>query len=450
MLIQIIQQQGNSLQLQQLFQNYYFDSNGNASELKSLDPFISFPIGYNSLDGHWYVCVQSTGGSPNNRATLVYKIDADFNIVQNITIPNSAGITSTFDNHYGAVIDFDSSGNIYIAREKGKNSSTLVDGHNTNLLLYKTSVAGDLSTLTLLKTITGFFSYPNIWVNGSNIYLGVRGDVPSLNLDNWMIHKSTDSGSTFTSYSVFDTGLGVNGRAYVQTIHNADSDELFISFNIRNDSLGAFEAVYILRSEDGITWSNLQQNFSKNVSSSGKLTKAELDTNFLIWEKESDDYCINFEGGVFKSGILNVLISKSLIDPVIVAGNTYQTYEELRLYSYSENQALAYKNLSDIVPKWHHLWAFERTVQLCWDNNYNYIYIIDKTGSLDIVYEYRSSNNFLTYTYSILGNLTGKYYYGSHAFNSTTIDERLLILLDVQGDIDDFNSSSNLLLYKFS
>jgi len=445
MILQTIISQGYSLQHQKDFSLLYIDTKGDGSELKALDPFFTYSVGYNAYDNHWYIAMGTTGGAPNNRATEVYKINSSLEVVQSYVIPLDTSITSSYDIHPLSVIDFDSFGNFYLSRELGKNSIELSDGHGTNLLLYKTTIQGDLSSLTILKTINGFYSYPNLWVNSTGIFLTARGNISSIQEDEHIIHRSLDGGINFITKTVFNTLIGNEGRAYVQKIQNYDTNEIIEILNIRKNSSKSFEAVYILRSLDGIIWSNWSGSFKKNIDTGGYITLAELDANFLVWEKPNNEYSINFEGGVYKNGKLELLISKSLVADVAVEGNIYQTYEELRLYTY--NNGWTYVDLSEILPKYYSVWALQRVLQLCWDSENSYIIIIDKTGTKDIVYEYSSSNNFKTYTYSILSNLPNSYYFGSHSFNADVNTNRLLCLLDIKGDIYDFNSSANLLLY---
>jgi len=427
---------------------FYFDTEGIGGELKPLDPFYTFMAGYNTIDGYHYFVMQEHGGIPNNRANHVYKFDINsMSIIQDYIIPVDAGITETYDTHPKGVIDFDSNGHIYILQERGDDSVDTASGHDTDWLLYKTTTPGDITTLTLLKTIVGYWSYPILQVNSlSSIFLGGRGRSVGVTLDRWTIQVSNDAGANFNEYEVIDTGLGGEARAYVQRVANYYNNDIILALNPRRDSEGAFFAVYIIRSSDGITWTNWQQTFSKNVNSSGAISMAELDANCLIVEQEDTDHVYDFDGGVFRGNELKLLITRASKEAVLPSGFAYETPIEFRIYTYSSGWN--YTALPEITPNYRHIWARERCWSLSSDGSTDYIYVIDNNDTNYPFYEYKSNNNFLTYSIRKLTNFDNKIYYGSHIFNCPSLDKRLLILIDVQGDFTDLDADSNLILIK--
>ena len=394
MLRKIISQSNSSLEIFEPYNEFYIDTDGNGSEFKTIDPFFTFMVGYNNE--FWYFVSQRDGGVPNNRATQIYKVNSSLVIVQEYTLPLDASITSSFDVHPIATINFDSNNNQYVLREKGKNSTTNSNGHNTDWVLHKTTVAGDLTSLAIVNTISGFYSYPMLWVDGdgTDIFIAGRGtSVANQRILNMSI--SDDGGTTFNSYDVFNTN-DTNVRSYQHIIHSTSTAEKIVGFNLRDDTNAGKIGVHLIKSSDGINWSNISDTFTKNVDTSGTISKAELDANCAIWLRASTDYNINFEGGVKKDGVVRVLISRSLLDDVVIDGNTYQTYKELRLYKY--DGSWSYVDLTSIMPENYVIWGVQRTVQLSWDDTFDYITIIDKVSSPEVIRQYKSTNLFQDYT----------------------------------------------------
>src|SRR6478736_972060 len=392
-----------------LLNTLYINTNKNGSEFKPLDPGYSYQIGYNPVDGFWYFSSGMTGGVPNNRAATIYKVNCKLQVLESYKLQLSNDITSTYDSHPVANINFDNMGNVYICREKGKNSTGDSDGHNTDILLYKLNQGEKLSSISLIKTMPGFYAYPTLNIYGNTMYITARGSSSEAALDRYDVLKSTDAGATFSTYNVINTGLGTTARAYASTLYNYDDSDLVIALNIRNDAVKAFEAVYVLRSSDGIIWRNAENTFSKNVSVSGAITMAELEANYLVWRKANDNYAILFEGGVVKGGKIQLLLSNSLVSQIPVNGNSYQTFENLRFYTFS-GSAWNYKDLSKILPNYFYLGAVERTILFCYDSTKNYIYVVDKTTPITSLTEYSSDNDFNNYVKNKVEDLKGNYY----------------------------------------
>lgn len=431
--------------------NELIDTNGVSTEITPLTPFYTYQLVYNQVDGFWYLAFYGRAGVPDNRKSIIYKIDSSLTVVQSAEIPTQVSPNS--DNHLFPTIDFSSDGNVWVSREKGKSGTTLTDGHNTPLLLYKTTINGDLSSLTQISEIAGQWSYDIIWLRQNDICVGARGDVsasPELPfiLGQWFIHKSLDDGNTWTEYKVIDLDYGSNSnRAYVQKLKNLVNNDIVICLNRRNDTIGAFEDVAILKSSDGITWSNWQGTFTKNVSSSGAITNAELNTNFIVWNKKNDDYAVNFEGGVVKSDGIRFLASENLLSGDVQIGNAIQSYESLRVYTF--NTSWTFQDLSDLAPNYEANWGLERLLQLTWDETADYIYIVDKTQTPSPLLELKSTNKFQNYTVETLTTLEGDVRYGAHSINSRVNSERLLGLYRQIGNDLDFTGETELLLFRF-
>lgn len=448
MLQSIISQSVSDKRTFESYNSFYYDSQLSLAALKPVDPFFTYGIVYSSVDGYWYIGAMSAGGFPYHRESLIYKMDSSLNIVQTYQIPNESPNTSNYDSHLKPVIEIDDLGHLYILREVGKNSGGLSGGHNTDYLLYKTTTVGDLSTIALLKRVDGFYSYPLLSVKGSNIFLFARGNANNTSLDELNIQISTDSGATFTGHTVFNTELNTNARAYCQRVHDEDSNNLYLVHNPRKDSLGVFNEVFVMKSLDnGVTWGDMDETFTKNITTTGAIDRDELDDELLLWAAGSDDYAINSEGGVFKDGVFKLLLTRSDRHPGLPDAHSTQTYETLRLYTHKLGVGWSFLDLSEILPAYTHIWALEKTVQFCWDDTYDYIYILDKTVSPNILYEYKSADSFQNYTYNIVDQLNDNYFFGSHSVKSSTNNQRLLAMFEIEGVMTDIDSTANLKFY---
>jgi hypothetical protein len=422
----------------------FLDGSEKFSGFKAMDPGFNFMMGKNPVDGHYYFTVLGRGGGSVNRNQFVYKLDYDsLEILQEYEISNT--LTSSYDSHLKSVINFDDSGNILVAFEKGDNSSGLSDGHNTEFLLYKTTTAGDLTTLTLVKEIAGYFSYPKLWIEGDTYISNVRGSVSALNLSKSTILKSLDAGVTWIEYNIIDLA-STDYRAYTFSIDSLDTGELILILNVRNEIEGSFESLSVLKSTDGITWSNWEGTFSKNTNTAGPLTHAEVEANMLVWKIDPSIEAVNFEGGIVKNGEIKLLATRSTTTNVIVSGNTQQELEELRLYSFSSGWV--FEDLSKILPtNFLFVWGLERIMQYVSGLDNDNIFFLDRTNTNDCkLFKYSSNDGFITYNKELVYSDAGEYYYGSNAFN--VLDESHLIALTVGGDVNDLNSTSNLRIIK--
>jgi len=424
----------------------YYDSGDTISEFKPLDPFFTFGLGKNPIDGFYYFGTMSKGGAPLNRSQYVFKYDITTNqIIEQVHIPKSAGITSSYDVHAIPTIQFDALGHIYMTVEKCKNNTGWSDGHVTDVLIYKTEIAGDLSTMILWSTIVSQSSYPKLFINGTTYYCQVRGLTNSYSIIDATIKKSIDSGGTWTEYVIATLTSSPLRRPYTNTVMNFDNSTIALAMNIRNDTVGVFESLNFMQSIDGVNWSNALVNFTKNVSVDGALTLSEINTNMSIWYVDPSLYQVCFEGGCLKDGVIKILASKSELSPTIVDNNRQTKYIELRLYTF-DNGVWTYNDVSSFLPANHwHFWAYERTLQYVPSLNEDCIFVLDNRNTADIkLSRYKSTDNFNSYQQKIVFKGAGNYYYGSHAFNSISLDEQLIILNDTQGAYTNSSDSSNL------
>lgn len=426
----------------------YFNSEGTISEYKPFDPFYTYGCGKNPVDGYFYFATMGKGGPPANRDHYIFKYDkASNSILQEINIPKSVDITSSYDVHPIPVVNFDANGHIYMTVEKCKNSTGWSDGHVTDVLIYKTSIAGDLSSMVLWQTIVSQSSYPKLFIDGTTYYCQVRGLNDSFSNRDASIKKSTDSGATWTQYimaTLTGTPTVPITRPYTNTIMNFDNSTITLAMNIRNEAEASMESLNYMQSSDGINWSNAGGTFIKNVSSSGALSLAEINANMSIWAVDPSLYQVCFEGGCVRGGVIKILASKSDITGVTTEGNSENIYTELRFYTF-KNGAWSYEDVSELlVPNYLHFWAYERTLQYIPSLEEDCIVVLDRTDLNNVkLHSYKSTNDFISYQKKLIFKEAGNYYYGTSSFNSTNTEEQIVILNDIQGSYNDYNSSSN-------
>lgn len=431
-------------------ESFYFDSNGTISEFKPTDPFFTFGVGRNPVDGFHYLGFMSVGGSPLNRSHYIFKYDRTSNkIVQQIHIPKSEGITSSFDVHPIPVIEFDSNGHIYITVEKCRNSTGWSNGHNTDVLIYKTGTAGDLFSMMLWKTLPGFYSYPKFWHNGAALFMGARGTRTAADLTKWIIEKSVDEGATWNVHVVCDLPETPLKRAYFNTVKNFDNNDLTTVLNVRDENTGAMESLNFLRSTDGFNWSNAEMSYTKNVDINGALNLTEIETNMLVWKIDPTIHQLTFEGGSVVNGVVKLLIAKSERTGVVVEGNSETKYIELRLYKF-ENGAWSFVDISSLLPSdYVHFWAYERILQFVPSSTNDCVLVLDRRNTTDVkLHQYKSQDNFQSHQKKLIFQGAGNYYYGSNTFNSLNENEQIVVLNDTIGVYDNFNDSSNFRIIK--
>jgi hypothetical protein len=424
----------------------YYNSGGTISEFKPIDSIFTWGVGKNPVDGQYYFCAMSTGGPPLNRSHYVFKYNMASNaITQQVHVPKSAGITSSQDTHPIPIITFDSAGRTYLVVEKAANSTGWSDGHNTDILIYRTGTAGDLSTMALWKTLAGKYSYPRLWINGSSYYMAARNTRAAADTTKQSIEISSDGGVTWAAHQYIDTG-GAGKRAYARNIFSYQG-EMIVCINIRNDNNAAFESISVVKSTDGIHWSNWQGSFSKDTKVFGAITLAEMEANYMLWTVNSSTNQLTFEGGRASGGSIKVLGARSSKTGVVVDGNSQTQYQEMRLYTYSSG-AWTYKDVSALIPSGYtHFWAYERILHYVNTPDADFIYVLDRRNTADCrLYEYKSLNGFDTWQQREVWQGSGNYYFGSATHNAQNQDEHLVILVDTQGIYDDFSSSSNLLI----
>lgn len=404
------------------------DGETKLSAFKTVDPFYTFSVLKNAVDGKYYFTAM--GREDKNRDPYVYRYNSATNTVeqeQRIAM----GIV-TEDTHRSPVINVDSSGNIYLVVEELQVGA---DSHGTDIKIYKTTTPGDVTSLALLNTIVGRYSYPVIDISGTNIFIGARGTTSEVTFirGDWWYHTSADSGSTFAAaVQLYDSG-DENKVAYIQRVHSFDGG-VHLVLNERDNTLEAYTFVAYLKTTDNITWSNISGSWTKNVVSSGAITRAEIVSNCqILASPDTATTSVCFEGGVVKSnGDVKICITVQSETGNTYVGNPEVHITDLRFYTYSAGWSY---NSVDIPVNLLVYWAYIRPFQyLNNDEAFDDIAFVDVTDYRH-GYIMRSTDNFTTQTNTKIIDGNGLYMMGEGAFNVQSEDDYLIVLNDPKGDV---------------
>lgn len=388
------------------------------SEFKPIDFFFSYGAINNTVDGYLYFATLAKGGPPQNRCHNIYKFDKNSHeITQTVVVPKSASITSSYDVHPVPVLMHDADGKIYLVVEKCKNSTNWSDGHDTDILLYRTSTAGDLSTMALWKTLTGFYAYPRLWIRSATNYIMIARGIRASDLHrNITIERSTDTGGTWTDLLL--TSTDATHAPYNSKVQS-DDNKCWLMVNPRSDTTGCFIGCSLVETEDGITARNAQGTFTRNLSSVGAISQADLVTNCSILQSTNEaTEQIFSEGGYIIGGVHKHLISISTKSGIGQDGGISSIYTGLRLYTLSAG-SWTYKDVSALLPAaFPFELTFGRLIQYMRTNTTEHIIIIDRGNILrTVVREFISSDGFDTYTERVVMSGTMNLYAGCHAVN---------------------------------
>lgn len=404
------------------------------AEIASFTPAAPVVFGsIKNLDGRIYFTMMTRGDHQRN--PIVFKYNPSTNEIEQ-KYELSIGTLGT-DTHRVATLAHDSSGNIWLCCEK---LFAQDDSHGGPILIYKTTTPYDITTLTLNNTFTGRWSYPTIQISGNNIFVSARGSTDPSNFDNTHVayFNSSNLGSSFSAaQNVFYTGGG-NNIAYHWRIHSNDGN-IYLIFNERNNDTFNWNWVAVVKGSYGSNvWGNVNGTFSKNVSSSGQLSRAEIMTNCMVYETtDYNDIAVNNELGIVHSdGSIKVLISIQNLTGNFVEGNPEATIEELRWYYFSGG-SWQYNTVT-LPNSFTYYWAYQRQAMVLSNNEGSDDILFIDRGSNNDVYLRRSSDNFATEssTLKLAGN--GYYRLGYVPYNITDDADYIAILVDTLPPADIF------------
>lgn len=329
--------------------SYYYDTGNTVSGDDA--PFASGQL-YDprivNVGNKSYICWTRDGGVGLHQQSMLIEFDHTTK-----EFSESIGIDYITANateiHQQASIIDDENGDILSVNEDRSQSPLYVRRHDKD----------DLADQTLIETITPGYvaegadgnTYSAWYKLGSNLFVISREGFRYLT-----VYKSTDQGNTFDSGTrVADSGDPDEQWMYFTPIHGNATNKIHLVINRRYQPPGFggnWQAWYYLTSTDGNTWTNVSETFSKNISVSGSITLAELDSDFLVHDVGDIDImswcetgCVSDTGNIYlvgdKDNSVNIFCfwngsSWTKRDIDLVPNNIHYR-ETKRLYSIDDN-----------------------------------------------------------------------------------------------------------------
>ncbi|MCD4796819.1 MAG: T9SS type A sorting domain-containing protein [Candidatus Cloacimonetes bacterium] len=259
---------------------------------------------YSGEHNRTYFTWMQKGGAGYSLENMVFYYDHDTEELSESygVVPGTQGATDTHG--HGAIIVADD-GHIIVIHEKLWNAGP--SAHNGEYQMKRSILPEDPSGGFELVHTTGFGNcYPKIWkTDNGDLFVSSR-----YGSDAWadhyrvMLYKSTDNGLTWDAGTVIvNFGTAANYWAYHSRIIQSDSDGINIVINrVDRDPNYSYADCYYLRSEDGVIWTNIDNSYTKDVSTQGSLNSTEMDNYYLV------DHSNNVPAGI---GLITGCISTS-------------------------------------------------------------------------------------------------------------------------------------------
>lgn len=163
-----------------------------------------------------------------------------------------------------------------------------VNGHNEDIKIWKSDTQEDISSFTLHHTITGDFSY-------CNPKLLTDGRVVILNRNGWSDFEQifqisdVDDYTTWTNRTATASDFLANDvRHYPSHPYMYGSNTWhYFGISLRDENttpngIATYFGQAIYKTQDFETFYSLDEVFSKNIVSSGGLTRSEIETNLMV------------------------------------------------------------------------------------------------------------------------------------------------------------------------
>jgi hypothetical protein len=216
---------------------------------------------------------------------MVYYYDHALN-THSPSVGVGPGTLNATDAHAAPSIIVANSGHIIVAHEKltGTGSSA----HNSEIQIKKSDYAEDISSFSLAEETISGCAYPNLLKNNSgHLFLVVRyGSALITNHYRTRIFKSIDNGANWDNGYIISSVYksGENRWAYSSSIRSSTSMGLHLTINslYYDVSPHSYPDSYYLCSDDGITWRNVDNSYSKDIVNTGYISRTELDAHFLV------------------------------------------------------------------------------------------------------------------------------------------------------------------------
>ncbi|KKK62879.1 hypothetical protein LCGC14_2999920, partial [marine sediment metagenome] len=282
----------------------------------------------NSSPTLWYYNNKTYGvwkqrpGAGYNVSTMIFAFDHGTGIISASYLCNTGVVGGTDHHAYPAVIVADD-GHIIVVREEL--SGTGPGDHNSAMWINRSDNTEDESSWVNALAhaadywsevgVTGAgdrrLSYPVLakTTNGY-LYLWARG---ALNVVR--IFQSQDDGKSWNGFGTGETDglvvmtLGGNWAYNSQIKHTTDTKLYMVV--LPWDGVNQRTRVYFLWSTDGVTWRNVDDSWSKNISTAGAITEAEADANLRVYDPGAPGVYYFNSGYIDDSGYPHMLIARS-------------------------------------------------------------------------------------------------------------------------------------------
>jgi hypothetical protein len=277
--------------------------------------YICWTTNRNDLDG--YVC------------TLENNVFSD-------SVLAREGETGDCDAHYISSMILDDSGYIFVARQLGD-----TDTAPYNIIVNRSDAPEDISAFSLFQNIEDGnldqHTYCTFGKVGSTIYMIARS-----NLNRFKVFKLTDGGASFDSgynFVQLSDPSGQSGKEYKLVLNNSDENKLglVVMFNDNTETTNCFVKVGYVETTDGITWSNMDGTYSKNIVTNGEIDYSEFETNCMLYKADNWPTTVNGEhfmaidGFIYNSNPYFLMDSGKASSPA-VRGSI--DYDNLRIIYY--------------------------------------------------------------------------------------------------------------------
>lgn len=238
------------------------------------------------------VWMKSTSRGDSTRPAMIRKIHDRGTISDSYQVGSS--IAEAIDEHIVPHLTMDDEGYIYVSKEYGP-------AHISPIRVWKSNQPASVNSgFTQINHSLGDYSYPQMLRAGSDIIMFSR-----LNPYNVMVWNK---GPVDDSLIVVDTlNRHSAGRNYPYAIKNVAEDTAWITLQIWDTDSASFEKIFVLKTGDGQTWYNVDNSFSKDITT-GFITEAELDANFLMDSAVGLDRTIFCSGAFIEDGYPKLLI----------------------------------------------------------------------------------------------------------------------------------------------
>ena len=284
-------------------------------------------------NGKTYGVWMKRGGAGYNVDSMIFAFDHRTGVTSDSYLCNT-GVVDATDNHARPSVIVADDGHIIVARQKLTDTHPTA-GHNSSVYINRSdNVEDESSWVNALAHNANYWSEVGVTGGGGepkrlaylhlaktlngNMYLWARSGASQETI---RIFQSTDNGVSWDGFGTGeDTGLVVMdfpsaSWAYNSQVQHKVDTKIYMTVNPWN-SVDKRERVYFLWSTDGITWRNVDDSWSKNISSAGAITEAEAETNLIVAGEDSPKVYYYVSSFINDAGNPHFLVSRSDDDGV--------------------------------------------------------------------------------------------------------------------------------------